>query len=175
MFEMAERAWAFFHPPDPPFSEVFGESADPEKVRQHMRAISNWRMKVSVTLLALVFGVIIAAFTPWGFVRAGDADRKIQSVVDSSVDKKLADIKTEQAQMKADLGLLKAQGTTNTISLNEILKSTIASTICRHIVRRSKEPNAFERNIIRQDIDVEQGKYKLVAGEYYPESRCGGT
>lgn len=140
-----------------------------------MKALYVWRMKVSITLIVLLIGVIVATFTPWGFVRAGDADKKIEAAVSVSVDKKLADIQTEQTQMKADLTLLKAQGSSNTAVLNEILKSTIASNICRHVTRRAKEVNAAERTAIRQDIDVEQGKYKLVSGEYYPESRCGGA
>jgi hypothetical protein len=160
MVEAVRGVWEFFCPPDPSFSEIFGENADPVKIEEHMKALYKWRLKVSGTMALLVAGVIIASFTPWGFLRAGD--------VESVVERKLGEIKSEIAS-------LKLQNAQMAPAITEILKSTTTTDICRIVARRKIEKSAIEQEALRGSLDVAQGKYKALTGEFYPESRCGGN
>ncbi len=161
-FGVVRSIWKFFCPPDPPFLEIFGHNADPLKIEAHMKSIAAWRFKVAVTLAAVVtFGV--ASLTPWGFVRAGDIDKKIESKVSESVKQTVSEIKNEQAQIKADVASIKYQGVRTEAALNELLKTSTAQTICQLLAKR-----------LRELADKEQERYKALSGEFYPEGRCGG-
>jgi hypothetical protein len=151
--------WEWFTPPDPPITDFY-PTLDIQKVEGHMKAYRAWSLKVSGTLVVFSVGIIIACFTPWGFVKAGDLDAKLSAAVQQTV---AAIIKDQQAA--------KAQNDQIARSINEILRAQTANTICR--ILNNKVTDVAERAQRRADADNEQEKYKAVTGEYYPESRCG--
>lgn len=168
--EGIKSLWAFFCPPDPKVSDLMGPEASMSKVEDALKNGYWWRVKVSLTLIGLFILAMAALFSPWGFVTASD----LKQVVDAKVEESMKTMKAEQQQIKADVAELKATQIQQTFVLNEILKTSIATNICRLLARRQRESNEAERVALRTDIDTEQGKYKAVAAEYYPESRCGG-
>ncbi len=175
MWEAAEKLWAFIGPPEVEISDIM-ETSDVDKIKKMnllSRALWFWRLKVSLlTFLSLAY--IAWSFTSFGVVRAGDLQGKVDAAVQASVKKAVSELQTEQTQIKADVADIKAQNAITAPMLREIVRTSIATNICRIIVRRNKEGSSAERASLRTDADVEQEKYKAIAGEYYPESRCGG-
>ena len=168
--EGIQALWHFFCPPDPPVSDVVGPESSVGKIEAHMKAIYWWRVKISITLIALTLLAIAAAFLPGGVVTAGD----MQTAVKTEVENQMKEMKAEQQQIKADVAAIKVSQTSTQAALNEILKTSIATNICRLVARRAKEGDREERAALRADIDKEQDKYRSLDGDPYPEARCGG-
>ncbi len=166
-----EKIWDFFTPPDPPISDFIGEEASMAKAEGHLKKAVNWGQRLSWSFSAVVFFLILATFTPWGYIRADQLKDKVEAAVKSSdLSKAVEGIrseqqhsKTEQTAMKVELSEVKAKLETMTPVLNEIYKASTAATICRLLAGK-----------LRAEADAEQTKYRAVAGEFYPESRCGG-
>lgn len=172
MLGIAEKVWAFFTAPDlqPVVEET--EFQNPQQARtvgRFVRSFDMWGVKISMTFLAITIFAVWA--TTLGFVRAGDVDAKVKSEVKAAV----AELETRQNEIRDDVALIKEQNWRMEGALNEILKSTTATSICRILARRQRETDQAERAALRLDIDEEQAKYRTAAGEYYPESRCGGN
>lgn len=166
--------WDFFVPPDPPLSDfmIIDDFDQRSKAEEAMKALRYWRLKVSGTLV-LGAGLAIWAFTPWGFVKADEFGRRLDQAVTESVQRAVKDIKEDQARINAKLAEINSRGERQEAVLEEILRSQIAATVCRIIVRRNVETDSAERGRLREDADKEQEKYKSLVGDYYPESRCG--
>ncbi len=164
MWEVVDRLLLFFTPPSLPVSELFGAESTMATREKHIARLRTYHRRVSYTLMGLLCLVIIALFTPWGIVRSSDLAEKVEAAVKSSeLAKSVEQIKVEQQTTKVELASVKATLSSMTPVLNELYKVATAQTIC-----------SLLNNKLREAADKEQDKYKTIAGEYYPESRCGG-
>lgn len=164
MLEVAEKVLNFFKPPDLLLSDLIGDTATMATREACVTNVRKYLVKVSWTLVAGAVIVMIALFTPWGLVRSSDLANKVEAAVKSSeLAKSVEAIKTEQQEMKAEVTKINAKLDSINPVLTELYKASTAQTICRML-----------ENKLREAADKEQDKYKTIAGEYYPESRCGG-
>lgn len=141
---------------------------DQDKIKKIGREQWWWRMKVSA-MLAAGGALFIWSFTPVGFVRAGE----VSKVIDTKVSEAIKELKAEQVNVSQKLKAIDDRGTKQDDLLKEILRGQLSSSICRIIVRQKAERDVHEKSRLRLDADTEQEKYRVIIGEYYPESRCG--
>lgn len=124
------------------------------------KSVNRWRWNVTIVTAVTVLG-LGWGYGPRGFARAGDIDKKIETVVES----KLAPVVKEQKEQRALLDKVSNL-------LTDQLSATVAAQIRLNISKRCKTTDFNEREELAREKDRLQGQYKSYAGEYYREPSC---
>lgn len=152
--------WEFFSPPDPS-THIFVDPAHStperfEEAEEAMKALRNWRWKVTASII-LLFGFVIWAVMPEGLAHSSTVDQKIQQAL-----RPIQDQLHEMTKSTKEL----------TLAVNEQVAISTANTICRLLQRQTRESDLMEKRRIRTEIDTAQDQYKSIKGVEYPEIRC---
>lgn len=127
----------------------------------------NWHWKVVIgvvtALLALGF-----AFTPKGFVMAGD----LRSRITTAIDLKVAPMVAEQRATNAKVDQIQADMNEDRKLLKKSLAATTAGAIRLVISKRCKTDGSVEREELNREKERLQDEYREYKGEYYREPSC---
>lgn len=124
------------------------------------KSVNRWRWNICLIVTILVVGMGWA-FSPKGFAKAGDIDKKIET----AIEQKLAPVVKEQKEQRALLDKVSNL-------LTDQLSATVAAQIRLNISKRCKTTDFSEREELAREKDRLQGQYKSYANEYYREPSC---
>lgn len=127
------------------------------------KTLNRWRWNVCLSLLVLfIFAGL--AMSPWGFLRAEEAERRAASL-SVTVDQKIAGLQTEQKKQGAAIDRVSQL-------LIEQLATAKAAQIRLVISKRCKTTGFVERDELQREIERLQEEYMSLKSVKYDAPSC---